>query len=463
MSPESLVDRLAALPVFAGVPRTELEWLASQGQLITIEAGARVEDHLSPTEDMFIVLSGRLALYIQKGGAPRKFSEGLPGQVLGTIPYSRFNRVPGTVVIEETMTAFVVHKQLFPVLIHDHDELTTALVHFMVDRARDFRAAQLNDDRLESLNRLASGFAHELNNPASAASRTALSLVGLIDEEEHAARELAAARLSDAELAALDKVRNECGQQAQLRTALEAADREEEIAEWLKRHDVPASAAEALAASNLSVASLDQLAKTLSPHAVGAAVRWVASGCATRVASRQIEVATRRIHNLVDAVKGFTFMDRGGMPDDVDIARGLADTLAMLEGKVRAKAADVRLETAESLPPVHGVGSEINQVWEKIVDNALDAISSQGHVTITASTRGDNVIVRVADDGPGIPEEIRPRIFEPFFTTKQVGKGAGLGLDIARRIVHLHRGDIEFSTQPGRTVFRVRLPAVATR
>ena len=121
----------------------------------------------------------------------------------------------------------------------------------------------------------------------------------------------------------------------------------------------------------------------------------------------------------------------------------------------------MHLETAADLPRVHGFGSEINQVWEKLVDNALDAVGDQGPVTITATARGDSIVVRVADDGPGIPEEIRARVFDPFFTTKPVGQGTGLGLDMARRIVHLHRGDIDFTTQPGRTVFRVRLPAAS--
>jgi signal transduction histidine kinase len=146
----------------------------------------------------------------------------------------------------------------------------------------------------------------------------------------------------------------------------------------------------------------------------------------------------------------------------VDVARGLSDTLAMLEGKARTKSATVQLETAENLPRVQGSGSEINQVWQKLVDNALDAIGHQGRVTITATTRDGSIIVRVADDGPGIPDEIRARVFDPFFTTKPVGQGAGLGLDMARRIVHLHRGDIEFSSQPGHTLFRVRLPAASS-
>jgi signal transduction histidine kinase len=129
----------------------------------------------------------------------------------------------------------------------------------------------------------------------------------------------------------------------------------------------------------------------------------------------------------------------------------------MLDGKARAKSAAVHLETAADLPRLHGFGSELNQVWEKIVDNALDAIGDQGRVTITATTRDGSILVRVADDGPGIPAVVRPRIFDPFFTTKPVGH-AGLGLDVARRIVRQHGGDIEVSTQPGHTVFRVQLP-----
>jgi signal transduction histidine kinase len=151
-------------------------------------------------------------------------------------------------------------------------------------------------------------------------------------------------------------------------------------------------------------------------------------------------------------------MDRGGVPEEVDLARGLADTIAMLESKSRAKSVAVRLETADDLPRVYGFGSEINQVWEKLIDNAIDAAGHEGHVTVTAMSRGDAVVVRVTDDGPGILEQHRARVFDPFFTTKPVGQGTGLGLDLARRLVHLHHGDVDFTTQPGRTVFRVRLP-----
>jgi signal transduction histidine kinase len=463
MPSESVVDQLAALPTFQLVPRHELEWLVAHGEVRTVEEGTVANSIGSPVDEMWIMLAGRAGLHVQKGGASRKLMDAVAGQVIGALPYSRMHTAPGTVMVEEALTALVLHRRHFAQLTRETPELTTALVHYMLDRSSTYRTVQLNEDRLESLSRLASGFAHELNNPVSAAARTAQSLVVLVQAQERSARELAGARLSGAQLAAVDAIRNECQQTTRPRTALEVADREDDLAEWLTRHGLAAEAAETLAASDVTIAGLEDLARTLPPEAVGIAIRWVASGCAAGVASRQIEAATTRIHNLVEAVKGFTFMDRQGVPEDVDIARGLADTLAMLEGKARAKSATVHLETADGLPRLHGFGSEINQVWEKLVDNAIDAVGDQGHVTITASTRGDSILVRVADDGPGIPEQIRTRVFDPFFTTKPVGQGTGLGLDMARRIVHQHGGDIAFTSQPGRTVFRVQLPVAGTQ
>ena len=457
--PETLVDRLAAMPIFEQVLRADLEWLVEHSEVRRIEVGQPLMDNSSAMSEMLVVLEGRGALYAVTGSGRRKLIEGGPGRVLGILPFSRIKGVPGVTLVEEDMTLLVLHVRHLSELTREHESLTTALVHHMIDRSREFRSVQLNDDRLQSLSRLASGFAHELNNPASAASRTAKSLVDLLSQEERAARELAAARLTDDQLAIIDAVRNDCARTAPPRTALEAADREDDIAEWLDRHGLESGVAEALAAGDVAIAGLEKLAGALPPQALGMATRWIASGCAARSASRQIEVATGRIHELVSAVKGFTFMDREGVPEDVDIARGLADTLAMLEGKARAKSATVHLETAPDLPRVKGFGSEINQVWEKVVDNALDAIDPKGSVTITATTRGDSLLVRVVDDGPGIPEEIRTRVFDPFFTTKPVGQGTGLGLDMARRILNVHGGDIDFSSQPGRTVFRVRLPA----
>jgi signal transduction histidine kinase len=252
-----------------------------------------------------------------------------------------------------------------------------------------------------------------------------------------------------------------CARVAPQRGALEAADREDDFTLWFEKHDIEPAAIDALATSDLDLAALDALADALPAEAVGATVRWVVAGAAARNVATQIRNATTRISDLVGAVKGFTFMDREAMPAEVDIAQGLADAVAVLKGKSSAKSIDLRVETAEGLPRVWGYGSEINQVWQTLIDNAMDAVDTAGSVTVTASASGDSVVVRVADNGSGIPEEHSSRVFDPFFTTKPVGRGSGLGLYQARRIVHLHNGDIEHSSKQGRTVFSVRLPSPA--
>jgi signal transduction histidine kinase len=191
---------------------------------------------------------------------------------------------------------------------------------------------------------------------------------------------------------------------------------------------------------------------------LNSALRWIATGCASRALTIEIERATTRIHTLVAAVKGFTQMDRALTPTPIDIAKGLADTLAVLEGKARTKSVFVSVTSAPDLPRVFGYGAECNQIWEKLIDNALDAVSVSGHVSVTAEHEGGSVVVCVVDDGPGIPSGIKGRIFDPFFTTKPVGYGTGLGLDIVRRLVQWHDGEIEVDSRPGRTVFRVSLP-----
>jgi signal transduction histidine kinase len=463
LPPDEIVARLSALPLFESVPRQELEWLAARGEIRAYATDALLHTSGSAIDEMYVLLAGRVVLSVPKGGAWRRIFRAGPGYLLGVVPYSRYQKAPGNVIVEEDLTALLLHRRHFPDLVRECPELTAALVHQMLDRARDYRTVQLQDERMQSLGRLASGLAHELNNPASAAARNAESLGGLLDEAEHAARALAAARLTDAQLAAVDAVCAACSGPTPERSALEAADREDDIAEWLTRHGVSADMAAPLAASEVSLDALDRLANAVPPETLHTAIRWVASGSAARDVARQIASAARRMHDLVRAVKGFTFMDREGVPEEVDVARGLADTIAMLESKSRAKSVAVRLETAEDLPRVYGFGSEINQVWEKLIDNAIDAVGNAGTVTVTATSRGEAVVVKVVDNGRGVLEEHRARIFDPFFTTKAVGQGTGLGLDLARRLVHLHHGDIDFTCQPGRTVFRVRLPVAGAK
>ncbi len=455
----TLQDRLAAHRLLAGAPPDQIAWLAAHGRLVQLEPGDVVSPKGKPVQGLYIMLSGHMTISLDRGAGPQKVMEWRAGDVGGVLPYSRLVAAPGDVRIEVPSEIFMIPREEIPALIRECYELTAIFVHVMVDRARLFTSSDLHEEKMSSLGKLAAGLAHELNNPASAVARSAKGLRNGLLELEAASRALGAARLTEAQQAAVDKARGLCLAAAGAtfgRSPIEQADREDTLADWLGRHGADVTAAEALAESAITLESLDELARALDRETLRATLPWLISGCGTYRLAAEIEASATKIHNLVAAVKGFTYMDQATMPKPVDIGQGLADTLAVLNAKARGKSVSVSLDVEADLPRVPGFGGELNQVWANLVDNALDA--AKGNVAVTAQRRGGSVVVHVVDDGPGLPPEIRDRIFDPFFTTKPVGQGTGLGLDIARRIIRKHQGDIEVDSHPGRTEFRVTLP-----
>lgn len=459
MIDDALVDRLAGHKRLAGVPREQLEWLVAHGMLLHIPADECFLTKGAPVQVLSVILSGTLSIYIDRGAGPHKAAEWHSGDISGYLPYSRLVASPGDVKAEEPTDMLVVPRESIPEMIRICHELTAACVHVMVDRARIFKSADLHEEKMSSLGKLAAGLAHELNNPASAVARSAEGLSAKLGDVDRTARALGAAQLSPAQQAAVDAARRLCQDAASAamgRTAIDRADREDAIADWLSNHALNAAAAEPLAESAITLQALDALAQAIEGKALQLTVDWLVAGCATNQLASEIEIAASRIHKLVGAVKGFTYMDQATMPKPVDIARGLADTLSVLNGKARGRSLNVSLDIEADLPKVQGFGGELNQVWANLLDNALDV--AVANVSVSATRHGESVVVRVTDDGPGVPKEIAERIFDPFFTTKPVGKGTGLGLDIARRIARKHRGDIELNSIPGRTQFCVTIP-----
>ena len=460
---EEVLDRLTAHRMIGGAPREELEWLIAHGELRRMQPGEVIGAPGMEANEMIVILSGRIVVYQNRLGSRRKLAEFHTGEVSGVFPYSRLRMGSSDVIAEVETDFFVVMRDQLLDLARECPVVTDVLVHAMIDRARMFTSSDWQDEKMMSLGKLSAGLAHELNNPASAASRSAASLTDAIAQLADASRVLEAARLSAEQLGRIETFRAACAADVARLSPLDRADREEEIGDWLDAHGVGGGDAstEALVDAGVSTASLDQLAGTVQGDALGAAIRWSAAYRTACSLSTDVQRATTRIYELVSAVKRFTYMDRASATEPFDLTTGLRDTVMLLTAKAREKSARVVVEIAEDVPHIPAFGAELNQVWSNLIDNALDAIGEGGQITVRARREQSEVIVCVADNGSGISADVKPKIFDPFFTTKPVGRGTGLGLDIVRRVVEHHRGRIEVESVPGRTEFKILLPATS--
>jgi len=456
-SDRDLLARLAAHRTVGGVPREQLEWLCRVGHMKVVEEGGVVTRSGQPVAGLYIILEGHVALSIDRGTGPHIVVEWHDGDVTGLLPYSRLSTPPGDAVALKRTEFLMIDPPDVQRMIHECHELTAVMVHVMVDRVRIFKSSELFDEKMASLGRLAAGLAHELNNPASAVARSARTLITELERLDDSTKRFCQLSLSDTQCFSIAALRDERPVPAQAPSPMELADREDALSEWLDARGVDGVPVEELAASAFTPADLDALGGRLDAGKLAPVLSHIAAGQTVRRLAAEINMAASRIHTLVDAVKGFTYMDQGASMKPIAIGRGLTDTVTVLGSKARSKSVKVDVEIAPNLPTVDGYGGELNQVWSNLLDNAIDA-SPRGHVRITAGVEHDRVVVRVIDDGPGIPAETLARIFDPFFTTKPVGEGTGLGLDIARRIVIRHHGDLDASVDATGTTFRVMLP-----
>ncbi|GAA2744252.1 ATP-binding protein [Terrabacter aerolatus] len=338
------------------------------------------------------------------------------------------------------------------------------LVAGLYGTARSIEATAPQRSGLVTLGTLAAGLAHEINNPAAAAVRSAAELERACDGLLDALRQMASSGLTATQFGQLDALRRELVAPTTLPDPLETADREEELGEWLDRSGVPHpwELAASLVSAGADLSWVSRAAGASPEDGLAASLGWVARTIDVASLLAEVRESTRRVSELVAGVKSYSQMDRASH-QPVDVREGLESTLLVMGPRLRPGVTVVR-DWGSDVPLVDGMPGELNQVWTNLVDNAVEAMEGVGTLTVTTRRDGDTVLVEVADTGNGMSPEVQQRAFEAFYTTKDVGRGTGLGLDIAHRIVvERHGGSLEIQSQPGDTRLRVRLPVKAPR
>lgn len=456
---EDLMNRLSDHKMLATAPREELEWLASHGSLRQLSSGEVLSRKGVPVAGLFILLTGRIEIYVDRGTGRHKLMEWRAGDITGMLPYSRLVSPPGDSFAQEPTELLCVPSESLSDLTRNCPEITTILVHLMVDRSRAFTSSSLHDEKMVSLGKLSAGLAHELNNPVAAMERSAVLLETRLKEVEEATLALGSSSLTTEELKAINDMRA-CFRNCTIGvlSPLQHAEREDELSDWLYAHGVDVAIADTLANTAITTEALDQMAAIVSGSTLDAVLRWQAAVRSAREITGEIQEAAMRVSGIVTAIKGFTHMDQATAAGPVDLESSLSNTVTVLRSKARMKSVSVAINLEPGLPRVLGFVGELNQIWANLLDNALDAAPESGEVQVSAKRERQRVIVTVRDNGPGIPAEVLNRIFDPFYTTKPVGKGTGLGLDIVRRLVAHNDAEIEVQSVPGNTEFRVCLP-----
>ena len=451
-------SELLRVPVFTGLPDDQIAWFIGHSEEVCLKPGDSYFRQGDPADAMFVVLEGQVQVRGEIGGETVVISM-KPGDVTGVLPFSRMKQftVGARAVTDARVLRFP--SSLFPDLVQKMPELTQRLVGLMSDRIRETTRLEQQRDRLASLGKLSAGLAHELNNPASAARRAASQLRDVLKKIRDASHELGSRDLSVAQQAEIEKLETAFVQINEVPPdALATSDLEEQIDSLLRSHgqnDLWQMAAD-LARKNVKPQALESLFATLDSETARAALVRIAASVEVATLLNEIESGTSRISDLVRAIKEYTYMDQTPL-QNVDIVRSLETTLTIMNHKLKHGVVVER--DYQKIPLlVNSFGSELNQVWTNIIDNAIDAMGGEGKLHVRTYREDNCVVVEIADNGPGISPEIQSHIFEPFFTTKGVGQGTGLGLDTVQRIVKKHRGNIQFSSKPGDTRFQVWLP-----
>jgi signal transduction histidine kinase len=460
----ALVEALRHVAPIAGLTDEEYLWLATNGEEVFVGANITIFEEGEPADSMTILLKGEVQVQRDRSGVAPLLFIGRAGQITGLLPFSRMKTWGGRGVTTAPTWALRINRSLFPQMLAAIPSMTQRVVSILLDRSREVTRMEQQSEKLAALGKLAGNLAHELNNPASAAQRAAS---GMLKELENYGRErfrLGSLCFQPEHVDALRKWNQHLRRSLEGKrsiTPAEIAVREEALTGWLSERQIsnPGQIAPEFAEAGITPDHLAALPDFLTPESASLLLSQHASTLRTERMAEAMLDSTARIFDLIRAIKDYSYMDQAPI-QDVDLPHSLDNTLTMLQSRLQR--VTITREYEPNLPIISAYGSELNQVWMVLLENALDAIKNRGHITLRVRRASDLVLVEIEDDGPGIPKELQARIFEPFFTTKAPGHGLGLGLDTAQRIVRMHRGYLTVLSVPGKTCFQVGLPLQQT-
>ncbi|NMB88578.1 MAG: cyclic nucleotide-binding domain-containing protein [Chloroflexi bacterium] len=451
------------VPLLAGLPPADLARLAQKVETRRLAAGELLFEEGQPGDRAYLIQSGQVEIFRQHNGRAVLLAVRHPGEVIGELSLLEATPRTTTARARQASVLLVIHQGLLDELLEARPETARAMLHAYATRLRATERLLNQSEKLAQLGVLSAGLAHELNNPAAAARSGGEQLRRALDDVRAAGNRLRCAVLSPGQAQTLARMEEQAiGQPGTGVTAgwnaLERSDRQADLESWLAVHAVPEAwkISTALVELAYDPLGLDHLAAVFPPELLSVALAWQGALYTAYALVYEIETGAGRMMEIVQAMRTYVYLDQAPVLE-VDVHEGLENTLVLLRSKLRERI-QVHRYYDPHLPHIQAYGSELNQVWTNLLDNAADAIQGPGNITLRTRREGEGVLIELEDDGPGIPRQALARIFEPFFTTKLPGQGAGLGLSIAYNIVAKHSGEIQVTSRPGCTVFRVYLP-----
>ncbi len=453
---------LCKVPLFASLPEPDLRKICEATWDVDLVAGDILFKEGALGDNAYVVRRGEMDVLRSSTGSDVLLAVVGPGEVIGEMALVEEAPRNATLRARSDTRLLAIPKAEMDKLLDTSTSAARAMFTNVLQRWRTTESALRQNEKMAQLGTLSAGVAHELNNPAAAVSRASDQLSGGVRDLASAYSAVLALQLTDEQQAALDALSKDARERAVHPLelgSLERSDREYEVENWLEDRNVsdPWEVAPTLVNMGYDTAGLGEIAGSFGPDQLKPVVSFLSASYGVHNLINEIGQGSGRISEIVKALKGYAYLDQAPV-QEVDVHEGLNDTLVILRSKLK-DGITVKKEYAEDLPVIQAYGSELNQVWTNLIDNAAYAMDGKGEITISTDATEGGIQIDITDDGPGIPPEIQSRIFDAFFTTKPPGQGTGLGLDISHNIIVLkHRGELLLESEPGKTRVTVRLP-----